>query len=80
MVIGGIITMDKMESMNLSEIRQAGLKALSRELGAVKMIRFLQQFDLGEGDYSIQRHQWFKNQSLEKLIEKLLVQRQTKDK
>ncbi|BAP56439.1 hypothetical protein THII_2142 [Thioploca ingrica] len=72
--------MDKMESMNLSEIRQAGLKALNRELGAVKMIRFLQQFDLGEGDYSIQRHQWFKNQSLEKLIEKLLVQRQTKDK
>lgn len=72
--------MNEMEPMNLSEIRQAGLKALSRELGAVKMIRFLQQFDQGEGDYSIQRHQWFKNQSLEKLIEKLLVQRQTKDR
>jgi hypothetical protein len=80
MVIGGDITMDKMEPMNLSQIRQTGLEALDRELGAVKMIRFLQQFDLGKGDYSIQRRQQFRNQSLEKLIEKLLVQRQAKEK
>lgn len=72
--------MDKMEPMNLSQIRQTGLEALDRELGAVKMIRFLQQFDLGKGDYSIQRRQQFRNQSLEKLIEKLLVQRQAKEK
>ncbi|NJO16113.1 MAG: hypothetical protein HC877_10270 [Thioploca sp.] len=74
------MTMEEMKPMSLNEIRQTGLRALSHELGTVKMIRFLQQFNLGEGDYSIQRHQWFKNQSLEKLIEKLLVQRQNKDK
>ena len=72
--------MDKMEPMNLSQIRQAGLEALNRELGTVKMIRFLQQFELGKGDYSIQRRQWFKNQSLEKLIEKLLARRQAREK
>ena len=80
MVIGGNIIMAEMKPMSLNEIRQTGLRALSHELGTVKMIRFLQQFNLGEGDYSIQRHQWLKNQSLEKLIEKLLVQRQNKDK
>ena len=80
MVIGGNIIMAEMKPMSLNEIRQTGLRALSHELGTVKMIRFLQQFNLGEGDYSIQRHQWFKNQSLEKLIEKLLIQRQNKDK
>ena len=72
--------MDKMEPMNLNQIRQTGLEALNRELGSVEMIRFLQQFELGKGNYSIQRRQWFKNQTLEKLIEKLLAQRQAKAK
>jgi hypothetical protein len=80
MVIGGDIMMDKMEPMNLNQIRQAGLEVLNRELGTVKMIRFLQQFELGKGDYSVQRRQRLRNHSLEKLIEQLLLQRQAKDK
>ncbi len=32
--------------------------ALSRELGIVGMIRFMQQFEMGQGDYSKDRHQW----------------------
>ena len=33
------------------EIHQAGLEALHRELGLVGMVRFIQQFDQGSGDY-----------------------------
>jgi len=44
--------------MSLEEIRQHGIDALARELGPVGMIRFLQQFETGKGDYTIERHQW----------------------
>jgi hypothetical protein len=46
------------EIMTIDEIRQTGLRAISRELGPVGLIRFLQQFELGEGDYSVERHAW----------------------
>jgi len=38
--------------MTLEEIRVAGLRALSRELEAAGLVRFLQQFETGSGDYS----------------------------
>jgi hypothetical protein len=44
--------------MTPQQIRVAGLAALARELGLVGMIRFMQQFELGQGDYSRDRHQW----------------------
>jgi hypothetical protein len=44
--------------MTPQQIRVAGLAALTRELGLVGMIRFMQQFETGQGDYSVDRHQW----------------------
>ena len=44
--------------MTPQEIRVAGLAALTRELGLAGMIRFMQQFEAGRGDYSKDRHQW----------------------
>jgi len=46
------------QTMTPQQIRAAGLAALSRELGLVGMIRFMQQFEMGQGDYSKDRHQW----------------------
>jgi len=40
------------------QIRRAGLAALKRELGAAGMIRFLQQFDRGSGDWASERGSW----------------------
>jgi hypothetical protein len=57
MVKGGFINMDT-QMMTLEQIRLAGLEALARELGPVGMIRFLQQFNNGKGDYSKERHKW----------------------
>lgn len=39
----------------LEQIRTAGLNALQRELGVVGMVRFLQQFEPGSGDYVEER-------------------------
>jgi hypothetical protein len=54
-------------AQTLEEIRQKGLLALRKELGRYGMIRFLQQFDAGSGDYAKDRHAWVDNTSLEQL-------------
>jgi hypothetical protein len=46
------------QTMTPQQIRAAGLDALSRKLGVAGMIRFMQQFEMGQGDYSKDRHQW----------------------
>jgi hypothetical protein len=52
----------------LDEIRRRGLGALRRELGRAGMIRFLQQFDRGAGDYAKERHAWVDRMSLDALV------------
>lgn len=45
-------------SMSLEEVRQCGLDALAWEPGPTRMVRFLQQFETGSGDYSTDRDGW----------------------
>jgi len=52
------------QAMTPQQIRTAGLAALSRELGLVGMIRFMQQFEMGQGDYSKDRHDWLDQYSV----------------
>ena len=47
-----------MATMTPETLRQAGLDALRRELGAAGMVRFLQQFEMGSGDYTAERWRW----------------------
>ena len=49
----------------LDEVRREGLEALRQRLGRVDMIRFLQQFETGRGDYSRERHDWVDEITLE---------------
>lgn len=42
-------------AMTREQVREMGLKALTQRLGTVGMIRFLQQFDPGQGDYTRER-------------------------
>ncbi|MFO7967960.1 MAG: hypothetical protein R6U44_10225 [Archaeoglobaceae archaeon] len=54
------------------EIRIAGLKALEKELGPVGMVRFLQQYELGEGDYTKERKKLLeKYPEVDKIIEEI---------
>lgn len=43
--------------MRFAEIRKQGYKALSDSLGVVGMLRFLQQLEVGYGDYTNERQQ-----------------------
>jgi hypothetical protein len=52
----GGVHVSRNEQRTLAEIRDAGLRALERELGPVDLARFLQQFEHGSGDYSLDRH------------------------
>ena len=52
------------QAMTPQQIRTAGLAALCRELGLVGMIRFMQQFEMGQGDYSKDRHKWLDQYSV----------------
>ena len=51
----------------LEEIRRRGVEALRRELGRAGMIRFLQQFETGSGDYARDRHSWVDQSSLNQI-------------
>jgi hypothetical protein len=55
--------------MTLNEVRDRGIHALQRELGMVGMIRFLQQFESGNGDYTAEREQWLSRLSVEEAAE-----------
>jgi hypothetical protein len=53
----------------IGEVNQKATAALVRELGVVNTIRFLNQFRVGHGDYTIERTQLFRDQSLEQLVQ-----------
>ncbi|MGA9348731.1 MAG: hypothetical protein WBW48_08005 [Anaerolineae bacterium] len=56
--------------------RLVGLEALARELGPVGMVRFLQQFEIGRGDYSVERHLWLEELDVQTLAEKIHQRRE----
>lgn len=58
------------------QIRQMGLKALAQALGPVGMVRFLQQFDTGSGDYTRERNELLKDATLEEILAEIDKQRQ----
>ncbi len=63
--------------MTLEQIRLTGLKALSRELGPVGLVRFLQQFETGHGDYTTERHRWLGEPTVQYLAQEIERQRET---
>jgi hypothetical protein len=52
-----------------NQIRLLGFEVLKRELGVVGFIRFMQQFDLGSGDYVNDRQEWQQAYTVDTLAE-----------
>ena len=62
----------------LNEIRQVGLEALLERLGPVGMIRFLQQYETGYGNYTAERDTWLTEiNDMDKLVAKIQQTRKT---
>jgi hypothetical protein len=66
------------ETTSLNEIRRMGLEALMKRLGPMGMIRFLQQFETGYGDYTAERESWLTEMDMDKLLSHIQQQRQAK--
>ena len=62
--------------MTLNQIRQIGIEALTDKLGPVGMVRFLQQFETGKGNYSVDRHEWLTVPNVETLAEQIRQKRE----
>ena len=61
--------------MTQEQIRLAGVEVLTRELGVVGMIRFFQQFEIGQGNYTLDRHRWLDAADVDTLVERIRSQR-----
>jgi len=56
------------QTMSPNQIRNAGLDALVKSLGPVGMVRFIQQYDTGSGDYVKDRVKWLDQMNLDEII------------
>ena len=57
------------------QLRDRGYGALLRELGPVDFVRFLQQFEPGQGDYTRDRHEWLDHLTPEQINQLIDLQR-----
>lgn len=59
------------QTLNPIKIRRLGLEALSKALGPVGMIRFLQQFEGGSGDYTKERKEFYRNITVKDIVKEI---------
>ncbi|MBD2665696.1 hypothetical protein B6N60_04502 [Richelia sinica FACHB-800] len=50
------------------ELYRKGFQALVDALGYVDAIRFIRQFDNGNGDYTEERHQWLDEVTMDEIL------------
>ena len=62
--------------MSLEQIRQLGMQALARDLGPAGLIRFLQQYDVGHGDYTAEREGWLPESGVADLAARIRAARE----
>ena len=67
-----------MKSMTFEQVRHNGLAALRRELGVVGMVRFLQSFERGQGDYSLERRKLLAGKSLGDIVGEIVRSRKNR--
>ncbi|MDZ7792172.1 MAG: hypothetical protein U5P10_00350 [Spirochaetia bacterium] len=60
------------QGMSPEKIRMVGLQILNRELGPDVAIEFLQQYSRGYGDYTKERENLLKGDTIDSLSEELL--------
>ena len=68
----------KVQQTNPVILRKLGLEALCKSLGPLGMVRFLQQYEVGTGDYTKERDLWLKDADIESIITELRYRRKRK--
>lgn len=68
------------EYLTLSEIRTIGFEVLLRELGPFDTIRFIQQYEIGHGNYTRDRRKWLPKKSVKEVGKQIMKELHTKSK
>lgn len=53
------------------EVQRDGFSALVDQLGMADAIRFIQQFEIGEGDYTAERHKWLGHLTVDEIVREI---------
>ncbi len=59
------------QTLNPADVRKIGLQALAKALGPIGMVRFLQQYESGIGDYTKERHKWLKDFTVKSIVKEI---------
>ncbi len=59
----------------LVEITRDAIKVLSKEIGIVNTVRFLNQFTAGYGNYTEERQQLYSDMELEEIVKEIKQRR-----
>jgi len=59
------------KALTPTAIRKLGIEAIAKELGPVGMIRFLQQYETGYGDYTKEREFLLQDKDVKSVVEKI---------
>jgi hypothetical protein len=80
MASGGDMKMDvrRLSALGPSQLRKAGLEALSKALGPIGMVRFLHLFETGVGDYTKERKKWLSGVSVQDITKEVKEKRKRK--
>lgn len=66
------------QTLNPTVVRKAGLEALAKALGPVGMVRFLQQFEVGTGDYAREREELLNGLDVKSIVKEIKGRRKGK--
>ncbi len=64
-----------MQTKPISEINRRATHILFTEMGVVDTIRFMNQFSIGQGDYTKDREKWLGDISLDNAISQIKAER-----
>jgi hypothetical protein len=68
----------KADTLSPVQLRAAGYKALADTLGPLGMAKFLRQFDPGHGDYTRQRRDWLRAQSVQAAAKRIRARKKNR--
>ncbi|MBE9053652.1 hypothetical protein IQ243_25275 [Nostocales cyanobacterium LEGE 11386] len=66
--------------LSQAEIRRLGIEALTKALGPAGMARFMQQFEVGSGDYTRHRDEILGNPSIDEIFARIEERRKKQEK
>lgn len=64
-----------LETRTISQISYRATRILFEKMGVVDTIRFLNQFSIGQGDYTKDREKWLRDISLDDVIAQMKLEK-----